>query len=177
MVLMKHLKQSLMPEEFSFKKHLMRHINFLKIEYFLNSIGQKIPKPNPYGKPLLFAESSDNSKFMDKIEALSSKMDSQYKDIKGEMKEMRDGCNNCGGNHTSSECDDQPMNGPNEGEANYVQGGYRGGGFRGNYYIRSSGNWQDRQQRDNNRDFQPRTDNPNPTNSDKKEESDFEKMM
>jgi hypothetical protein len=69
------------------------------------------------------------------------------------------------------------MNGPNEWEANYVQGGYRGGGFRGNYYVRSSGNWKDRQQRDNNRDFQPRTENQNPTNSNKKEESDFEKMM
>lgn len=79
---------------------------------------------------------------------------------------MREGYNNCGGNHTSSESDDQPMVGPNEGEANYVQGGYRGGGFRGNYYIRNYGNWQDRQ-RDNNHDSQPRVDNPTPPNSKK----------
>ncbi|PWA37048.1 hypothetical protein CTI12_AA594230 [Artemisia annua] len=112
------------------------------------------------------------------MEALTSKIDSQYKDIKGEMKEMREGCNNCGGNHTSSECDDQPMNGPKEGEANYVQEGYRRGGYRGNYYGRNSRNWQDRQQRDNNHDSQPRSDNPTPPNSDKKpEETDFEKMM
>lgn len=70
------------------------------------------------------------------------------------------------------------MNGPKEGEANYVQGGYSGGGYRGNYYGRNSGNWQDRQQRDINRDSQPRADNQTSQTSDKKpEESDFEKMM
>jgi hypothetical protein len=47
------------------------------------------------------------------------------------MKEMREGCNNCGGNHTSSEYDDQPMVGSNEGEVNYVQGGYRRGVDKG----------------------------------------------
>jgi hypothetical protein len=114
---------------------------------------------------------------MEKMEALTSKIDSQYKYIKGEMKEMREGCYNYGGNHTSSKCDDQPIDGPKEREANYVQGGYRGGGYRGNYYGRNSGNWQDRQ-RDNNRDSQPRVDNPTPPNSDRKpEETDFEEMM
>jgi hypothetical protein len=53
----------------------------------------KDSKTKPLRKTVAFAESSDNSKLIDKIEALSSKMDSQYKDIKGEMKEMRDGCN------------------------------------------------------------------------------------
>ena len=77
---------------------------------------------------------------MEKMETLTSKIDSQYKDLTGEMKEMRDGCNNCGGNHPSSECEDQPMDQPKEGEANYVQGGYRGGGYRGNYYGRNSVN-------------------------------------
>ena len=67
------------------------------------------------------------------------------------------------------------MNAPKEGEANYVQGGYRGGGFRGNYYGRNSGNWQDRQPRDKNQDSQPRIDNSTPPNSDKKPgETDFE---
>ncbi|GJU87807.1 hypothetical protein Tco_1295353 [Tanacetum coccineum] len=61
-------------------------------------------------------------------------------DIKGETKEMRDRCNNGGGPHPSSECDDKPMGGPKDEEANYAYGGYRGGGYRGNYYGRSSGN-------------------------------------
>ncbi|GJR21566.1 hypothetical protein Tco_0970093 [Tanacetum coccineum] len=56
------------------------------------------------------------------------------------MKEMRDGCNNYGGPHPSSECDDKPMGGPKYEEANYAYGGYRGRGYRGNYYGRSSGN-------------------------------------
>ncbi|GKA07239.1 reverse transcriptase domain-containing protein [Tanacetum coccineum] len=53
-----------------------------------------------------------------------------FKDIKGEMKEMRDGCNSCGGPHPSSECDDKPMGGPKDEEANYAYGGYQG-----NYYV------------------------------------------
>ncbi|GJW91939.1 reverse transcriptase domain-containing protein [Tanacetum coccineum] len=69
------------------------------------------------------------------MEVLTTKIDSQFKNIKGEMKETRDGCNYCGGTHSSSECDDKTMGGPGEGVANYVQGGYRE-----NYYGRNSGN-------------------------------------
>nr|GEW50427.1 reverse transcriptase domain-containing protein [Tanacetum cinerariifolium] len=36
------------------------------------------------------------------MEALTTKIDSQFKDIKGEIKEMRDGCNSCGAPHLSS---------------------------------------------------------------------------
>nr|GEW82572.1 reverse transcriptase domain-containing protein [Tanacetum cinerariifolium] len=50
-------------------------------------------------------------------------------EIKGEMKEMRDGCNKYGGPHPSSYCDDKSMGGPKEEEANYASGGYQG-----NYY-------------------------------------------
>ncbi|GJR18814.1 hypothetical protein Tco_0967341 [Tanacetum coccineum] len=64
------------------------------------------------------------------------KIDSQFKEIKREMKEMRDRCNSCGGPHPSSECDDKPMGGPKDEEANYVYRGYRGGGYQGNYYDR-----------------------------------------
>ncbi|GJY99397.1 hypothetical protein Tco_0516827 [Tanacetum coccineum] len=39
------------------------------------------------------------------------------------MKEIRDGCNSCGGPHPSSECDDKPMGGPKKEEANYTYGG------------------------------------------------------
>ncbi|GJW94750.1 hypothetical protein Tco_0174422 [Tanacetum coccineum] len=51
------------------------------------------------------------------MEALTTKIDSQFKDIKREMKEMRDGCNSCGGPHPSSECDDKPIGGHKEEEA------------------------------------------------------------
>nr|GEU99569.1 reverse transcriptase domain-containing protein [Tanacetum cinerariifolium] len=124
-------------------------------------------------------ESSNDSKFMENIEALTTKIDSQFKEIKGEMKEMRDGCNSFGGPHPSSECDDKPMGGPKDEKANYAYGGYRGGGYRGNYYGRSSGNWQNRQSRDANRNSQPREDIPLvlPTPKTKFNEFDFEKTM
>ncbi|GKA91699.1 reverse transcriptase domain-containing protein [Tanacetum coccineum] len=98
---------------------------------------------------------SDNSQLMEKMEALTTKIDSQFKEIKGEIKEMREGCNSCGGPHPSSKCDDKPMGGLKDEESNYAYGGYRG-----NYYGRSSENWPDRQPRDNNRNSQPREDNP-----------------
>nr|GEW70575.1 reverse transcriptase domain-containing protein [Tanacetum cinerariifolium] len=66
------------------------------------------------------------------MEASTTRIDSQFKDIRGDMKEMRDGCNKCGGPHPSSDYDDKPMGGPKEEEANYESGGYRG-----NYYGRN----------------------------------------
>ncbi|GJV64482.1 reverse transcriptase domain-containing protein [Tanacetum coccineum] len=113
------------------------------------------------------------------MEALTTKIDSQFKDIKGEMKEMRDRCNSCGGPHPSSECDDKPMGGPKYEESNYAYGGYRGGGYRGNYYGRRSGNWRDHQPRDENRNSQPREVAPSisPTPENKFNESNFEKTM
>ncbi|GJZ71804.1 hypothetical protein Tco_0635655, partial [Tanacetum coccineum] len=35
------------------------------------------------------------------MEALTTRINSQFKEIKGDMKEMRDGCNKCGGPHPS----------------------------------------------------------------------------
>ncbi|GJZ65646.1 reverse transcriptase domain-containing protein [Tanacetum coccineum] len=107
-------------------------------------------KAKPICKTIAFAESSNDSKLMEKMEALTINIDSQFKDIKGEIKEIRDGCNSYGGPHPSLECDDKPVGGPKDEEANYAYKGYRGGGYRGNYYGRSFGNWQDRQQRDEN---------------------------
>ncbi|GKG31456.1 hypothetical protein Tco_0426406, partial [Tanacetum coccineum] len=92
------------------------------------------------------------------MEALTTKIDLQLNEIKGEMKKIRDGCAMCGGPHPSSECDDKLMGGPVE-EANYAYGGYRRGGYRGNYYGRNSGNLCDRQPRDNNRHSQPHDNN------------------
>ncbi|GJY10083.1 hypothetical protein Tco_0378268 [Tanacetum coccineum] len=80
-------------------------------------------KAKPIHKTVAFTKSSNNSKLMEKIEALTIKIDSQLKDIKGEMKEMRDGCNSCGDPHPSSKCDDKPVGGPKDEEANYAYGG------------------------------------------------------
>ncbi|GJW82719.1 hypothetical protein Tco_0155864 [Tanacetum coccineum] len=43
------------------------------------------------------------------MEALTTRIDSQFKEIKGDMKEMRDGCNKCGGPHPSLDFDDKLM--------------------------------------------------------------------
>ncbi|GKF18260.1 reverse transcriptase domain-containing protein [Tanacetum coccineum] len=45
-------------------------------------------KAKPLRKTVAFAEGSDNSQLMEKMEALTTKIDSQFQDIKGEMKEM-----------------------------------------------------------------------------------------
>ncbi|GKB52994.1 hypothetical protein Tco_0903747 [Tanacetum coccineum] len=79
-------------------------------------------KAKPLPKTVAFAEGSDNSKLMENMEALTTKIDSQFKEIKREMKKMRDGCNSCGCPHPSSECDDKPMGGPKDEEANYAYG-------------------------------------------------------
>ncbi|GJW71527.1 hypothetical protein Tco_0128444 [Tanacetum coccineum] len=71
-------------------------------------------KAKPICKTVAFAESSNDSKLIEKMEALTTKIDSQFKDIKREMKEMRDGCYNCGGPHLSLECNDKPIGGPKE---------------------------------------------------------------
>ncbi|GKC96458.1 reverse transcriptase domain-containing protein [Tanacetum coccineum] len=83
------------------------------------------------------------------------------------------------GPHPSTECDDKLMGGPKDEEANYAYRGYRGGGYQGNYYGRSSENWHDSQPKDDNQNSQPREDNPfiPPTPEKKFDESDFEKTM
>ncbi|GKB08504.1 reverse transcriptase domain-containing protein [Tanacetum coccineum] len=109
-------------------------------------------KTKPLCKTVAFAESEGNSPLLEKMEALTTRIDSQFKEIRGDMKEMRDGCNKYEGPHPSSDCDDKPMGGPKEEEANYASGG-----CRGNYYGRNSSNWRDRQSyhRDENRNSNP----------------------
>ncbi|GJT14018.1 hypothetical protein Tco_0861060 [Tanacetum coccineum] len=96
-------------------------------------------KTKPQKKTISFAKGSDHSKLMDKIEALALKIDSQLNDIKGEMEEMQEGCRKYRGPHPLLECDDKPMEGPEE-EVNYAYGGYRGGGYHGNYYVKNTSN-------------------------------------
>ncbi|GKE03830.1 hypothetical protein Tco_1395848, partial [Tanacetum coccineum] len=59
-------------------------------------------KTKPLRKTVAFAKSEENSPLLEKTEALTTRIDSQFKEIKGDMKEMRDGCNKCGGPHPSS---------------------------------------------------------------------------
>ncbi|GJT85930.1 reverse transcriptase domain-containing protein [Tanacetum coccineum] len=108
-------------------------------------------KTKPLRKTVAFAEGEENSPLLEKMEALTTRIDSQFKEIRGDMKEMRDGCNKCRGPHPSSDCDDKPMGGPKEEEENYASGGYRG-----NYYGRNSSNWRDHHE---NRDSTPREEN------------------
>ncbi|GJW39707.1 hypothetical protein Tco_0065552 [Tanacetum coccineum] len=126
----------------------------LKDRVLLKLDWSKDMKAKPICKTVAFAEISNDSKLMEKMEALTTKIDSQFKDIKGEMKEMRDGCNSCGGPHPSSKYDEKPMGGPKDEEANYAYG-------------------------DENRTSQPREDAPSvpPTPKKKFDESDFEKPM
>ncbi|GJY46992.1 reverse transcriptase domain-containing protein [Tanacetum coccineum] len=88
---------------------------------------------------------------------------------------MRDGCNKCGGPHPLSDCDDKPIGGPKEEEANYASEGYRGG-YRGNYYGRNSSNWRDHLE---NRNSNPGEENPPIPRLPKKKpnESKFKKTM
>ncbi|GJU94822.1 reverse transcriptase domain-containing protein [Tanacetum coccineum] len=78
-------------------------------------------KAKPQRKTIAFAESNDTSKLMENMEALATKIDSQFKEIKGEMKDMRYGCSKCGGPHPSSECDDKPMGVTQRSSNNFVK--------------------------------------------------------
>nr|GEY44691.1 reverse transcriptase domain-containing protein [Tanacetum cinerariifolium] len=66
-------------------------------------------KTKPLRKTVSFAEGEENSPLLEKMEALTTRIDSQFKEIKRDMKEMKDGCNKCGGPHPSSDCDDKPI--------------------------------------------------------------------
>ncbi|GKA02314.1 hypothetical protein Tco_0674979 [Tanacetum coccineum] len=73
-------------------------------------------------KSVTFADGSDsnddNYRLMEKLEALTIKMDSKFQSLREEMHEMRKNYNNCGGDHASKN-DDTPM--CERHEANYIQ--------------------------------------------------------
>nr|GEZ73238.1 reverse transcriptase domain-containing protein [Tanacetum cinerariifolium] len=81
-------------------------------------------KAKPIQKNVALAKSKEHSSLLEKMEALTTRINSQFKEIKGEMKEIRDGCNKCRGPHPSSNCDNKPIGGPKEEEANYTFKGY-----------------------------------------------------
>ncbi|GKC65173.1 hypothetical protein Tco_1097771, partial [Tanacetum coccineum] len=66
-------------------------------------------KAKPLRKTITFTESEENSPLLEKMEALTTRIDLQFKEIRGDVKEMRDECNKCGGPHPLSDCDDKPM--------------------------------------------------------------------
>nr|GEX06808.1 reverse transcriptase domain-containing protein [Tanacetum cinerariifolium] len=133
-------------------------------------------KAKPLYKTAAFTESDENSPLLEKMEALTTRIDSQFKEIRGDMKEIRDGCNKCGGPHPSSDYDDKPIGGPKVEEANYASIGYQG-----NYYGRNPSNWRDHQyyHRDENQNLNPGEENPPILRSSKKrpDKSEFEKTM
>ncbi|GJZ47305.1 reverse transcriptase domain-containing protein [Tanacetum coccineum] len=77
-------------------------------------------KNEHHQRSVAFADGSknDNSRLMEKLEALTIKMDSQFQSLKEEMHEMRKNYNNRGGNPASKN-DDTPM--CERHEANYIQ--------------------------------------------------------
>ncbi|GKD75388.1 reverse transcriptase domain-containing protein, partial [Tanacetum coccineum] len=153
---------------------------FLEDRVLLKLDCSKENKAKPIRKTVALAESEEHSLLLEKMEALTTRIDSQFKEIKGDMKEIRDGCKNCGGSHPSSDCDDKPIRGPKEEEENYASGGYRGG-YQGNYYGRNFGIWRDRQSH-----YHDENQNSNPSKENsiilrlpekKPEESEFKKTM
>ncbi|GJT16572.1 reverse transcriptase domain-containing protein [Tanacetum coccineum] len=79
-------------------------------------------KNDHHQKSVSFADGSnsnnDNSRLMEKLEALTIKMNSQFQRLKKEMHEIRKNYNNYGGNHASKN-DETPMCECHE--ANYIQ--------------------------------------------------------
>ncbi|GJW76220.1 hypothetical protein Tco_0137902 [Tanacetum coccineum] len=146
-------------------------IKLLEDRVLLKVNRSKENKTKPLRKTVAFAKGEENLPLLEKMEALTTRIDSQFKEIKRDMKEMRDGCNKCGGPHPSSDCDDKPIGGPREEEANYASGGYRG-----NYYGRNSSSWRNRHE---NRNSTPGEENPPIPHLSKKkpDESEFEKTM
>ncbi|GJT47117.1 reverse transcriptase domain-containing protein, partial [Tanacetum coccineum] len=71
-------------------------------------------------RSVVFADgnNNDNLQLMEKLEALTIKMDSQFQSLKEEMHEMRKNYNNRSGNHASKN-DDTPM--CERHEVNYIQ--------------------------------------------------------
>nr|GEX06959.1 reverse transcriptase domain-containing protein [Tanacetum cinerariifolium] len=105
--------------------YMLKDCSLLKLDW------SKDMKVKPIRKTISFTDGSNDSQLMEKMEALTIKIDSQFKDIRGEMKEM------------------------------------------------SFGNWQDHQQRDENRNSQPPEDAPSvPLTPEKKfDPFDIEKTM
>ncbi|GKB34577.1 reverse transcriptase domain-containing protein [Tanacetum coccineum] len=102
----------------------------------------KSSQNNPNPKIVVFAGgsnvTSDHEILMEKLETLVTKIDTEFMNIRGELKDIRNGCINDGGHYASQiyMSDDTLMCGPME--ASYVQHkGYHGGYYDQNSYSHS----------------------------------------
>ncbi|GKC25949.1 hypothetical protein Tco_1028099 [Tanacetum coccineum] len=59
---------------------------------------------------------SDTDKIMARMDAMAIKMDAQYKEMKS-----RTECNNCGGNHSTADCNDDDTLMSREAEEKFMQ--------------------------------------------------------
>ncbi|GJR42500.1 zinc finger BED domain-containing protein RICESLEEPER 2 [Tanacetum coccineum] len=101
------------------------------------------------------SSNSDIDKIMARMDAMTMKIDAQYKEIQSRAK-----CNHCGGNHSTADCndDDTPMS--REEEAKFMQT-FRRTCFYNDYRDRDSNrdNWRSSRRNDYNRDYyRPNTD-------------------
>ncbi|GJW44493.1 zinc finger BED domain-containing protein RICESLEEPER 2 [Tanacetum coccineum] len=101
------------------------------------------------------SSNSDIDKIMARMDAMTMKIDAQYKEIQSRAK-----CNQCGGNHSTTDCndDDTPMS--REEEAKFMQT-FRRTCFYNDYRDRDSNrdNWRSSRRNDYNRDYyRPNTD-------------------
>nr|GEV29730.1 hypothetical protein [Tanacetum cinerariifolium] len=85
----------------------MKHIDCSRIEFFLKLNWSKENKAKHIRKTIALAESKEHLPLLEKMEALTTRIDSHFKEIIRDMKAMRDGCNKCGGPHPSSDCNDK----------------------------------------------------------------------
>ncbi|GKA77354.1 hypothetical protein Tco_0783815 [Tanacetum coccineum] len=100
-------------EEFSSTKLQIKIFQFLEDKVLFKLDWSLESKIEHHQRSVAFADGSnnDNSRLMEKLEALTIKMDSQFQSLKEEMHEMRKNYNNRGDNHASKNCmnDDTPM--------------------------------------------------------------------
>ncbi|GKC09759.1 hypothetical protein Tco_1001369 [Tanacetum coccineum] len=64
---------------------------FLEDRVLLKLDWSKENKAKPIRKTVALAESEEHSPLLEKMEALTTRIDLQFKDLKGDMKEIRDG--------------------------------------------------------------------------------------
>nr|GEV03470.1 reverse transcriptase domain-containing protein [Tanacetum cinerariifolium] len=111
------------------------------------------------GKTVAFANEDssnfDTDKIMARMDAMTMKMDAQYKEIQSRAK-----CNHCGGNHSTKDCNDDDIPMSHDEEAKFVQT-FRRIRFYNDYCNRDSNhdNWCSNRRNDYNRDYdRPNTD-------------------
>ncbi|GJS95437.1 hypothetical protein Tco_0802405 [Tanacetum coccineum] len=114
---------------------------------------------------------SDIDKIMARMDAMTMKMDAQYKEIKS-----RTECNHCGGNHSTADCNNDNTSMSHEKEAKFMQT-FRRTCFYNDYREHDSNrdNWRSSGRNDYNRDYYRSNTDDKPDNQ--KQSSDFIKSQ